>query len=372
MRLRFLSTLLSTTLIALVGCSQPEQQGTTMKIGAILPLTGSGAEDGEFQKHGIDLAVAKLNAGDGINGRKVEIVFEDSKNQAKDGISALTAILDRHKVPVVISTMSGVSSQLAAYAGDKLPVVLLVTVASTPRLTRHGENIFRAFITSDVESKVIAEFLHKRGFRSAALLYVNDDYGIGGQAEFHKRFEQLGGKVAFEESYEKGSTDHRNLVAKTLATDCDTVFVVGYDKSFALLIQQLKQGSRAVQLAATSTLSVPAWKDLAGPAAEGAFLAASTFKANPNDPATLEFDLAYRNAFGRPSNYLSAASYTTVMMVAEAIRQGGYSKEGIEEGLRAIKDMPSLVGEITVAGDREASFPVRMAQIANGVVVSIE
>jgi len=357
--------------LALVsGCSKETHD--SLNIGAILPLTGTGAEDGEFQKHGIDLAVSKINATGGIQGKKVQIVYEDSKNQAKEGITALNTLVSRDKVPVVISTMSGVSAPLATFAGDKMPVVLFVTVASTPYITRHGSNVFRAFVTSDVESRVIAEFMYGKGFSKMAVLYVNDDYGLGGKDEFIKRFTGLGGQVVLTEPYEKGGTDHRNLVAKVVASEATAVFVIGYDKSFALLVQQLGQSSRKIQLAATSTLSVPSWKALAGPSAEGAFLTNSLFQSNPDDPLTREFDAAYQAAFGRPSNYLSASSYTSMMMLAEAIRKHGYSQDGIQRGLTDIQDLPTLMGRISVSPEREASFPVTMARLENGKVVNIK
>lgn len=369
----FKNNLLTALLVTvfLVGCGD-KTVINDYKIGAILPLTGTGAEDAEFQKHGIDLAVEKINSAGGINGKHLSIVFEDSKNQAKDGITALNTLVSRDKVPVVLSTMSGVSMPLAAYAGNKVPVVLFVTVASTPNITRHGTNIFRAFVTSDVESRAIAEFMYGKGYRNMAVLYVNDDYGLGGKDEFRKRFTELGGTIVLEEPYEKGSTDQRSLVAKVAASSVQATFVIGYDKSFALLVQQLGQTPKKMQLVTTSTLSVPSWKSIAGPSAEGAYLANSLFKLNADDPMTKEFDAAYQKAFGKPSNYLSASSYTSMMMLAHAIETEGYSKEGIEKGLSHIAKMPTLLGEISVSEQREASFPVTMARLENGKVVNVK
>lgn len=357
--------------LSLLGCER-NTLSNDYKIGAILPLTGTGAEDGEFQKHGIDLAVEKINSSGGIKGKRLFIVFEDSKNQAKEGITALNTLISRDKVPVVLSTMSGVSMPLAAYAGNKVPVVLFVTVASTPNITRHGTNVFRAFVTSDVESRAIAEFMYGKGYKNMAVFYVNDDYGLGGKEEFRKRFTELGGNIAVEESYEKGGTDHRSLVAKVAASGVQAAFVIGYDKSFAILVQQLGQASRKIQLVTTSTLSVPSWKAIAGPSAEGAYLANSLFKANQDDIMTNEFDAAYQKAFGKPSNYLSASSYTTMMMLARAIETEGYGKEAIEKGLTHIVKMPTLMGEISLSAQREAAFPVTMAKIENGKVVNVK
>lgn len=363
------AALVAITVVA--GCSS-ETVNDTLKIGAILPLTGTGAEDGEFQKQGIDLAVSKLNVAGGVKGKKIEVIFEDSKNQAKEGITALNNLVSRYAVPVVASTMSGVSAPLAAYAGGKVPTVLFVTVASAPNITRHGSNVFRAFVTSDVESRVIAEFMNNKGYGKMAVLYVNDDYGLGGKEEFKNKFTELGGSVVMEESFEKGGADHRSLVAKVAASNADAAFVIGYDKSFALLVQQLGQSSRKIQLVTTSTLSVPSWKALAGPSAEGAYLTNSLFKSQLDDAMTNEFDTAYQAAYSKPSNYLSASSYTAMIMIAKAIESDGYSKEGIEKGLARISNMTTLMGTISMSTQREATFPVTMARLQNGMVVNAE
>ncbi|MGH7152294.1 MAG: ABC transporter substrate-binding protein, partial [Acetobacteraceae bacterium] len=53
----------------------------TIKLGAIVPLTGPGAVVGNQEKRGIEFAIDEANAKGGVHGRQIEVVYED--NQAK-------------------------------------------------------------------------------------------------------------------------------------------------------------------------------------------------------------------------------------------------------------------------------------------------
>jgi aspartyl/asparaginyl-tRNA synthetase len=54
-------------------------QAKPIKIGQIIPITGEAAESGKYHKQGAEIAVDKINAAGGINGRKIQIVLEDDQ-----------------------------------------------------------------------------------------------------------------------------------------------------------------------------------------------------------------------------------------------------------------------------------------------------
>jgi len=347
---------------------------SSLKIGAILPLTGTASENGEFQKQGIDLAVDQINQAGGIKGKKIEIVYGDSKNEAKEGISLFTRMSDVDKVPALICTMSGISAPLSSYVAG-LPqhnTVLFATVASAPGLAKKSDWVFRSFVTSDVEAARTASFAYTdANRRRMAILYVNDEYGLGGLNVFKPEFERLGGQIVFAESFEKGATDFKTTLAKMKSQSPDGVYIVGYDKSFALLIKQLGEAQVKAQLFSTVSLSVPSWLELAGSSAEGAYLTASMFGSDPNDAATNSFIGAYQQKYNRTPNYVSAVTYSIVHMIAAAIDKYGYSADGIRRGLAETKDFPALVGKVSFDADREGTLPVRIMRITNGKVADL-
>ena len=70
-------------IVVLSGCIGIQKE-ETIKIGAVLPLTGPGTPDqGQASQKAIMLAIDEINSRGGINGKKIEAIFEDSQCDAK-------------------------------------------------------------------------------------------------------------------------------------------------------------------------------------------------------------------------------------------------------------------------------------------------
>lgn len=63
-----------------------EESGETIRIGAIAPVTGDRAEAGQSVWRSFQLAADDINAKGGVLGKKIEIVLEDSKGDAKEAV----------------------------------------------------------------------------------------------------------------------------------------------------------------------------------------------------------------------------------------------------------------------------------------------
>ena len=64
-----------------------------IKIGAALPLTGEGALYGQAAKNAIDLAVSQINEIGGIHGKKVKVLYEDTKLSPQEATIAVTKLI---------------------------------------------------------------------------------------------------------------------------------------------------------------------------------------------------------------------------------------------------------------------------------------
>ena len=71
------------------GC---EGKKDVIKIGAILPLTGPAAQYGKMLKNGMELAKEEINANSGVDGKQIEIIYEDDQSQAAAGVSAINKL----------------------------------------------------------------------------------------------------------------------------------------------------------------------------------------------------------------------------------------------------------------------------------------
>ena len=80
------------------------QQGP-IKIGAILPLTGSGASYGVWMKGGTEMAAEEINAAGGIAGHKLEVIYEDHAADASKAVNAMRRLVEVEKVPFTLDVI---------------------------------------------------------------------------------------------------------------------------------------------------------------------------------------------------------------------------------------------------------------------------
>ncbi|GMV03215.1 MAG: substrate-binding protein [Burkholderiaceae bacterium] len=96
-----------------------------IRIGAVLPFSGGLELFGNQAKIGIDLAVAEINAGDGILGSKVEVLYQDNKTDPKTSVERTTQLIQREKVIAVIGpiTSSARDAMLPTHRRLKTPLL---------------------------------------------------------------------------------------------------------------------------------------------------------------------------------------------------------------------------------------------------------
>ena len=92
--------------LALLVVTAVAAQQAPIKIGAILPLTGSGASYGVWMKGGTEMAAEEINAAGGIAGRKLEVIYEDHAADASKAVNAMRRLVEVEKVPFTLTSYS--------------------------------------------------------------------------------------------------------------------------------------------------------------------------------------------------------------------------------------------------------------------------
>jgi len=355
--------------------AQKVSEEKVIKIGAILPLTGSAAIHGQFQKQGIEIAVKEINEKGGINGHKVKIVYGDSKNEGKTGINVFKKMLDFDKVHIFYSSMSGVSYPIASYvhSNDLRNVLIMVTLVSVPGITKLSPIIYRCFITSDKESKIIGDFIRKILMaKKIGVYYVNDDYGMGAYKTLESYCNTHNIEIIWKASYNKNVKDHRNTLLKLKKSEVEALVIVGYNESFAYAIRQKYELQIDIPTVTTIGLAVRQWRELAGEeAVEGIYFTDSGFETSTTE-AKKEFCERFKQTYNVQPNVISAFSYTAIKLLVEALRlsEGNFSVYSVKKALDSITHFQTPVGEITFS-NQEASPKIVIKKIENGKIKEI-
>jgi branched-chain amino acid transport system substrate-binding protein len=362
--------------IMLAGCPQkrtsqpptlPATKQQTIKIGAVLPLTGDAAVYGKAIKDGIDLALSEVNTKGGVKGRRIEVIYEDDQGKATIGVSATQKLIAQDKVPVIIG---GAMSSVCAAIGpicQRNKVVLLSPTASAPSLRKIGNYLFFLWPSDNYDGKIMAEFAYKElGIRSVAILYVNLEYGKGIEAVFRHEFEKLGGKVVASEAYAQGATDFRAQLSKIKALSPDALYLPGYYKELAGILKQARQLGLKTKILSVNSFYDPKLLQIAGDSAEGAIFTYPMYDPKNKDAVTRKFVDAFKKKYGKEPDIFAAQGYDALNLVALAISKGGFTAEAIREELSKVKNYPGVGGTISFDKNGDVIKPLRLLTVRKG------
>src|SRR5271170_5595663 len=116
-------------------------------------------------------------------------------------------------------------------------------------------------------AKYIAEVLKAK---TAAIVYVNNDFGKGGNESIAKEFAARGVKVLLDDSTEAGQADFSADAVKVKAANPDVVFVYLNEEESARMLKELRKADVTKPLVGETTLIGQKVIELAGDAANGA------------------------------------------------------------------------------------------------------
>lgn len=343
----------------------------TVNVGAILPLTGSLALIQDVLKGGMEMAVDEINASGGINGRILRIVYQDNQGEPRKSVDAFQQLMLREKPPIVISDHSPLSAPLRPLA-DQHRVLLVSTIVSKPDFTKDFQYVIRDFVSSDLESKVLAEFMYsEKKVRRAAILYVADDYGQGAYEAFKKAFEGMGGKVVAAEQFLQAETSFRTILPRVYASRPDGLYLVGRERSFATALVQLRETKFSGTICTTISLNAKTVIDQAGNALEGVYF--TNIDYFPDTPSTEKMRLfvsTFQKRGGDPRNYICVYGYDIIHYLAAAMREVGTDPARIKQNLRG-KKLSLVRGEVVVPDTYDIQTPLVVAQVKDGRFVSV-
>jgi branched-chain amino acid transport system substrate-binding protein len=251
----------ATLAMALSACSSGggetpggDKKVDTVHLGAILPLTGSTAQNGNNSLHGIELAVQQINDAGGIKsmgGAKIELSTADATSDAAKAASAATQFLTKGTPPLAIvgAYASGLTITVARVT-ERAKVPLLST-GFADELTHQGYKYF--FQLPAASSKMgTAQFEYALDIAkksdatvdNVAIVYANNAYGETQAKSLKAKADASGKKVVLFEGYSPNITDAGPIVAKVMAAKADAIFSIAYVPDSVLLMRGLKsQGS---------------------------------------------------------------------------------------------------------------------------------
>ncbi len=330
-----------------------------IKIGWIGPLSGQYASYGKMVKVGTEIAVEEINASSGVDGKSLVVLYEDDQLDPKKGVAAFNKLVSVHKVPLVIQAAGSNVMLAEAPIAERKKVVLISPTCTNPKISEAGDYIFRIAPSDLYQGKVIAQVAREElKAESATVLYINNDYGVGLKDVFLARFKALGGEIALSEGFAPDTKDFRTSLGKVKATKPAVVFLSSLYQEAALILKQAKELGIPVQFIGGDGCFAPELIQRAGGAAEGMLVVNMHWNPKSTETLVVNFLEWFKRKEGKEPEVYAALGYDCLRVVADAIRRGGSTSEGIKQALYATAGLLGLTGPTSfdANGDVEKAY----------------
>jgi len=350
------------------------QDKKPLAIGAVQPLTGWAALGGKNVVAGMKIALEKVNASGGVLGRPLELIIEDGKADPVESVNAVEKLIRRDKVPAIIGCWASSATLAAMPIMERSKIPMLVETATAPMITdKKNKWVFRFTSNNDIDGLLMGPYLvPKLGFKKAAYLAVNNDWGRSMVKAVSEIMKKTGGEVVMVEYCGGAEANFTPMLTRIKNAGADTMFITNTLNGIALILKQYHELGMKMNLFITSGMSVEELVNLAGKeAVEGSYFFERFVASSPppgKEKESQEMIAAYKKIFTDGFAYADVAQgFDSVQIMAQAIQRAGTpDPPRIREALEKT-DYPGVSGRVKFDQNNHSHPRCSITQARNGV-----
>ncbi|MDD2600507.1 MAG: ABC transporter substrate-binding protein [Kiritimatiellae bacterium] len=367
------------SLIMVWGCNKKSDQAKeSIKIGAILPLTGNLSASGVKAKQGIEIAVTEINKSAEFNGIQLQVIYEDSKGNPTDAMSAYQKLTTVDGAKIVITSLTGVSLAVKEKAKDQ--DVIQIVYAMTEDIPEGANNVIRVYPGMLEEGQRITELINKLGVKKIALLnYKAPSIEFQYQNALKPYLEKNNIKAEVISYDDNTLSSMKNLMLKVKKSNPDAMFIAGYYNQF----QQILTDARtilpsSVKIFGGINLAMAAQDQQLKPELwNGCYLASSDFLAYYNQPEKRNSQYKFlvescQAKYNEPPSIDTAVGFDSMYLLAKALGMGGTSTADILKNIHQVKDYQGVLGNVTIQPDGNSATRWVIGQYIDNVFQEIK
>jgi ABC-type branched-subunit amino acid transport system substrate-binding protein len=215
-----------------------------LKIGTILPQTGSLAFLGPPEFAGFDLAIKDINDNGGVLGKPVEGIKGDSGDATTDTANqTVDRLLSQNVDAIIGAASSGVSLTVI----DKITgagVVQFSPANTSKKLSTYADKglYFRTAPSDILQAATLAGVIAGDGNATVAIIARNDAYGTGLSGDLATDLKAAGLTVVVTKIYDEKAPNFDAEVAAAKAANPDAIALISFDEGSRILTKMVEQG----------------------------------------------------------------------------------------------------------------------------------
>ena len=360
--------------LALLGTSPVAAWGQSLKMGAVVPLTGRYGAGGAQIRAGYEFAVEHLNATGGVLvggvNMPVELVLLDDESDATKTVARLETLAAQG----VVGYLGGFGSDLhaaAASVAEKNRIPYLGVAFALQKIHAQGfRYLFSPFWKSPDIGQATQGLLTLIPAadrpKTVAIFQEKTDWGREMAAAWTEAGKTGGYQVVVHGEYAPGAKDFSDLILKAKSANVEVVLALPTPPDGMTMVKQMKELGYTPKLSLfIRAPDAQIWSQNLGKDGDYMVLAAGWHHAMKG-AGVRELNDAHQKKFGRPADPLVGPAYACVEILAAAVTRAGFpDREKVRDAIAAT-NLNTVIGAVKFRPDGTGIVPQALLQWVSG------
>ena len=357
---------------------QPALAQSTIKIGAVLSVTGPAAFLGDPEDKTLKIYVDKLNQEGGVGGKKLELVSYDDGGDASKARTFATRLVEDDKVVAMVGgSITGTSlAMIPVFEEAKIPFISLAGAIEIIEPVR--KFVFKTPHTDRMACEKIYEDLRARKLTKIGIISSTDGFGKSMREQCLKTAQAGGVEFVADETHGPRDADVTPQLTKIKNTPgIQALIHTGFGQHGAVVTRNVRQIGLQIPFYQNHGVASKSYIELSGEAANGVRLPAAALllaeklpDGDPQKPVVVAYKQTYEKATGQPVSTFGGHAYDGFFILVEAMkRAGGTDSVKIAEEIAKTKGFVGTGGIVTMSPTDHLGLDLsafKMLEIKNG------
>jgi len=345
---RMFAVLLLTCMIM----AAPALAKETIKVGAILAVTGPASFLGAPEAKTLEMMVEDINKKGGIRGSKIELIIKDSGASPEKALSFAKQLIEEDKVLAIIGPSTSGETMKIKSVAEEAKAILISCAAAEVIVNPVAKYVFKTPQMDKHAVIKIFEQMKAMKLSKAGVLSSNTGFGKAGKEQIEKLAPEYGIQIVANEVYDKAATDLTAEVTKVKASGAEAIINWSIEPAQSIVIKNARQIGFKGQIFQSHGFGNIEYVKAAGEAAEGVIfpagklLVADTLPdSDPQKAVLINYKKDYESKFKDEASTFGGHAYDAMLILTKAIEKANSTdKEAVRNAIEGLKGVVGTAG----------------------------
>ena len=335
-RLQLATWLVAAALVAACGSAGSgtsntnSYSGKTIKLGAILSITGAGGVYGPQSRDGMNLAVKQINSSGGVNGAQIALTInDDASDKAQSAQVAQKLIQEEQDLALLGPTLSNSAVAVHPLAESlKTPILAVSTtgIDIVPNCNAPStvpcKYVFRDSLGEEtaIPDNIKSYAADSHPATGVLLVAQDDKFSSDGGTIVQNTVGQYNIQLLKTIKFNKAEPDLSPYVTEAVQLKPDVIFITSLGSIPAQIMTEARKQGWTGQFLGGNGFNTATVSKQAGAAGKGARSASAWYLGN-NFASNADFVSAYRAEYNKDPDQFAAQGYTAIKILADAAKR---------------------------------------------------